>query len=74
MIRLARARHAWEAHIWKAALEAEGIRCHVLGEFGIGEHAAMPELWVAQDDAPFALEILAVYRSAAESGDYASET
>ncbi len=51
-----------EAHIWQNALEEEGIRCKVVGDFleaGIGNISGLrAELWVHEEDAERARQIL----------------
>src|SRR5207248_6947028 len=52
-----------EAHLWRQALEGEGIRCHVVGEylgsFGVAPPGhPVPELWVLRQDAERARQIL----------------
>ena len=41
IVHLATATNPPEAHLWRQALEGEGIRCHVVGEYldGGGERA-----------------------------------
>jgi hypothetical protein len=62
VVRLAAAANPFEAHIWQQALEREGIRSQVLGDYldaGIGDIPGMrAELWVAAADVARAEEIL----------------
>src|SRR5260221_5683448 len=62
IVRLAQAANPVEAHIWKQALEDEGIRCEVMGEYldsSIGDVPGMyPEVWVHREDLAHAQEIL----------------
>jgi hypothetical protein len=66
IICLAHASTPAEAHIWQNALEAEGIRCEVVGDFldsGIGDVPGVrPEIWVRQEDAERAREIIEEHR------------
>jgi hypothetical protein len=54
MVRLAAAANAFQAHVWKQALQREGIRCQVLGDHlgaGIGNIPGMEaEVWVEASD------------------------
>ncbi len=62
IIRLATAQNPVQAHIWADALQAEGIRSKVVGDFldaGLGDIPGMSaELWVHKNDAARAQEIL----------------
>jgi hypothetical protein len=62
IVRLARAVNPAEAHIWQQALEEEGIRCKVVGDYlnaAIGDiPGAQAEIWVHRDDLTRAEEIL----------------
>jgi len=62
MVRLATAPHPMQAHIWEQALQAEGIRCHVVGDYldaGVGDIPGLTaELWVDSADAARAEAIL----------------
>jgi hypothetical protein len=62
IVRLATAPNPVQAHIWEEALEAEGIRCKVVGDFldaGIGDIPGLStELWVHRKDLARAEEIL----------------
>jgi hypothetical protein len=70
---VATAGHPLEAHIWRQALETEGIRCQVVGEFltlGEGQtHHGGTELWVHEADADLARAILNAYRELAVQSD-----
>jgi hypothetical protein len=54
--------HPAEAHLWRAALEDEGIECKVVGDYldaALGDvQCARAELWVHRADADRALEII----------------
>src|SRR5262245_47365314 len=62
VVRVATAPNPAAAHIWQNALEEEGIKAHVVGEFldvGIGNVPGFqPEIWVRRDDVARAEEIL----------------
>jgi len=62
LVCLAGAANPFEAHIWQQALEQEGIRCKVLGDYldaGIGDiPGMMAEVWVHAANAPRAEAIL----------------
>jgi hypothetical protein len=59
---LARAQNAAEAYIWHQALQDEGIRSKVVGEYleaGFGDMGSVkPEVWVHKDDLARAEKIL----------------
>lgn len=63
LVRLATASNPQEAALWQQALDAEGIRCRVVGEM-LGSFGAVypgsvqPEIWVFQSDADRARAIL----------------
>ena len=54
IVRLAAATNPFQAHIWQQALQQEGIRCQVLGDYldaGIGDIPGMTaEVWVETAD------------------------
>jgi hypothetical protein len=62
LVRLAAAANPFQAHIWQQALEQEGIRCQVLGDYlqaGISDiPGMMAEVWVEAADATRAETIL----------------
>lgn len=62
IVRLATAPNPAQAHIWQEALEAEGIRCQVVGDYldaGLGDIPGLSaELWVHKEDAVRAEAIL----------------
>jgi hypothetical protein len=62
IVRLAQARNPQEAFIWRDALENEGIRCRVVGDWlagGFGEMSpTVPEVWVYRQDYDRARAIL----------------
>jgi hypothetical protein len=63
IVRLVTASSPQEAHLWRQALEHEGIRCRVVGEY-LGSFGVVypghpvPELWVHKEDAERAQAIL----------------
>jgi hypothetical protein len=67
MVRLAAAANPFQAHIWQQALEQEGIRCQVLGDYldaGIGDiPGMMAEVWVDAADLARAEAILREHES-----------
>ena len=73
MVHLANARNPVEAHVWRQALEEEGIACAVVGdllEAGIGNVGSVKaEVWVHADDAEKARAFLAAHRGVAEESD-----
>jgi hypothetical protein len=63
LVSLSAPRDSQEAQIWRAALEAQGIRCKVVGEqlaAGglVGWHGEVPEVWVFERDRERALNVL----------------
>jgi len=70
LIRLATAANPFQAHIWEHALEDEGIRCEVLGDYldaGIGDVPGLsPEVWVKTVDLYRADAILRQHRDGSE--------
>jgi len=62
LVRFAAAANPFEAHIWQQALEHEGIRAQVLGDYlnaGIGDiPGMMAEVWVQAADVARAEAIL----------------
>ncbi len=62
IVHLAQAANPVEARIWQQALEDEGIRAKVVGDYleaGIGNVPGIgPEIWVHKDDLARAAEIL----------------
>ena len=70
LVRLAKAPNPAVAHIWQNALQEEGIRCEVLGDFleaGFGDISGLSaELWVEPTDAARAGEILRSHEHHAE--------
>ena len=63
IVRLVTASSPQEAHLWRQALEGEGVRCLVVGEY-LGSFGVVypghpvPELWVHQEDAERARAVL----------------
>jgi hypothetical protein len=68
VVRLVTASNPQEAHLWRQALEDQGIRCRVdeyFGGFAVVPPAyPVPELWVHQEDAERAQSILNGLRAA----------
>ncbi len=68
--RLAEAANPFQAHIWEQALQQEGIRCQVLGDYldaGIGDIPGMgAEVWVDAVDLARAEAILDQHRGRSE--------
>lgn len=63
IVRLATASNPQEAALWQQALEAEGIRCRVVGEmlgsFGVVYPGPVqPEIWVFEGDVDRARTVL----------------
>jgi carbon storage regulator len=63
VVRLVTAGSPHEAHLWRQALEGQGVRCRVVGEYlgGFGvvpPGNPVPELWVHQEDAERAQAIV----------------
>lgn len=75
LVRLATAVNPFEAHIWHQALEEEGIRCQVLGDYldaGVGDIPGIEtEVWVEAADLARAEAILRQHQD--HSADAASE-
>jgi hypothetical protein len=70
IVHLASAVNPVEAHVWKQALDEEGIRSRVVGDYldvGIGDVPGLnAEVWVHKDDLERARLVLAELRKAAE--------
>ena len=70
IVRLAGAANPLQAHIWQQALQQEGIRCQVLGDYleaGIGNIPGMgAEVWVEAADLARAQAILNHHRGRSE--------
>ena len=70
IVRLAAAANPFQAHIWQQALQEEGIRCQVLGDYldaGIGDIPGMTaEVWVETADFARAEAILRQHRHRSE--------
>jgi hypothetical protein len=73
VVRLAQASNPQEAHIWRQALEAEGIRCKVVGDYldaGLGDISSLrAEVWVHRDDLTRAEAILRQGQEVADEED-----
>ena len=69
-VRLTSAPNAFLAHIWQQALQAEGIRCQVLGDYldaGVGDIPGFSaEVWVEAADLARAEAILRQHRNRSE--------
>jgi len=69
IVHLASAVNPVEAHVWKQALEEEGIPCRVVGDYldvGIGDVPGMrAEVWVHRDDLERAKVALESHRKTA---------
>jgi hypothetical protein len=76
--RLASAANPFQAHIWQQALQQEGIRCQVLGDYldaGIGDIPGMgAEVWVEAADLARAEAILDHHRGRSEEAAQPEET
>jgi hypothetical protein len=72
VVRLAAAANPFQAHIWQQALEQEGIRCQVLGDYldaGIGDIPGLSaEVWVGSADLVRAEAILSRSRNPSREG------
>ena len=70
VVRLAAAANPFQAHIWQQALQEEGIRCQVLGDYleaGIGNIPGFEaEVWVETADLARAEAILRQHRDHSE--------
>jgi hypothetical protein len=68
VVRVATAANAAQAHIWAEALEDEGIKCKVVGDYldaGLGDIPGVrAELWVHESDAARAADLLAAHEQA----------
>ena len=77
IVRLAGAANPFQAHIWQQALQQEGIRCQVLGDYldaGIGDIPGMgAEVWVEAADLARAEAILDQHRGRSEEADQPEE-
>ncbi len=62
IVRLRTASNPAEAHLWREALEDEGIQCKVVGDYldaGLGDIPGVrAEIWVHRDDVARAEEVL----------------
>jgi hypothetical protein len=76
--RLAEAANPFQAHIWQQALQEEGIRCQVLGDYleaGIGDIPGMgAEVWVEAADLARAEAILDQHRGRSERAGQPEES
>jgi hypothetical protein len=70
VVRLAAAANPFQAHIWQQALEQDGIRCQVLGDYldaGLGDIPGFSaEVWVETADLARAEAILRQHRHRSE--------
>jgi hypothetical protein len=59
-----------QAHVWREALEAEGVRCQVVGDYldaGVGDVPGIrAEVWVHREDVDRAKAVLAAHQGANE--------
>jgi hypothetical protein len=66
IVRLTTANNPAEAHLWCEALQEEGIRCRVVGDYleaGLGDIPGIrAEVWVHRDDVERAQAILAAHQ------------
>ena len=73
VVRLAAAANSFQAHIWQQALEQEGIRCQVLGDYldaGIGDIPGFSaEVWVETADLARSEAILRHHQDRSEESD-----
>jgi Putative prokaryotic signal transducing protein len=71
VVRLAAAANPFQAHIWQQALEEEGVRCQVLGDYldaGIGDiQGFSAEVWVETADLARAEAILREHQGRSEA-------
>jgi hypothetical protein len=76
--RLAEAANPFQAHIWQQALQEEGIRCQVVGDYleaGIGDIPGMgAEVWVEAADLARAEAILDQHRGRSERAGQPEES
>jgi hypothetical protein len=72
IVRLATAPNPAQAHIWQLALESEGIKCQVVGDYldaGVGDIPGLTaEIWCHRDDLARAEEILRQGQEVSEEG------
>jgi len=77
VVRLAAAANPFQAHIWQQALEQEGIRCQVLGDYleaGLGDITGFSaEIWVEPADLARAEAILHQHRDLPEEAAQSEE-
>jgi Putative prokaryotic signal transducing protein len=77
LVRLAAAANPFLAHIWEQALQREGIRCQVLGDYldaGFGDiPGMMAEVWVEPADLARAEAILRHNREHSEEATQPEE-
>jgi putative signal transducing protein len=78
VVRLATARNPAEAHLMEQALQAEGIACHVVGDFlnaGLGDIPGLrAEVWVHRQDLARAEGVLQqIQTTAQEPGEHEPE-
>ncbi len=72
IVRLATATNPQEAYLWRQALEDEGIRCQVVGDYldaGVGDIPGLrPELWVHREDLDRARTLLEAHQASQAAG------
>jgi Putative prokaryotic signal transducing protein len=73
IVQLTTAPNPADAHIWRQALEAEDIQCHVVGDYlnaGYGDIPGLKaEVWVHKKDLERAREVLSRGQPLAEDED-----
>jgi hypothetical protein len=73
IVRLVTAPNPFVAHAWQQALEEQGIRAQVVGDYleaGVGNMPGLTaEVWVHRDDVTRAQEILRQGQEAAAEGE-----
>jgi hypothetical protein len=72
IVRLVTAQHPAQAHLWREALEEEGIPAKVVGDYleaGFGDMAGVqPEVWVHREDLQRARQFLNAHEHKEEVG------
>jgi len=70
IVRIATAANPFQAHIWQQALQQQGIRCQVVGDYlgeGIGDIPGIAaEVWVYSADVALAEAILQEHEGRSE--------
>lgn len=77
LVRLTTAINPFQAHVWQQALQEEGIRCQVLGDYldaGVGDIPGIgAEVWVEAADVDRADAILHQHQGRSEDAASAEE-